>query len=965
MTSIRRRRVLSIRTRVLTLALVPSLVFLIAGAFGAGYLIYDAARTKNYFQLASSAQDEALPLIISLQQERRLTLRTLASRGTFQSELGKQRAATVALADKATNALANLAADADVPDSVNRAIRQFSALMGELPTMRARVDGAQVTIGDAAELYNNIIDQFVAGQKGLAQFAPDAEIAYRQGIVAPMLEAVDLMQRSDAFAAAYLVGGLSSDDFNAYQGQVASYHQALDKTIPLTEPEVQQAYRTLTGSPAWLRLMQVEKALVGGANEIPISEDLWRGAAGDVGQTLAGMLQRQNDNTNGRALDRVNGTLTESILAGVGVLLVVAAVFVFALRLSRRLIERLVRLRTETLDLAENRLPMLVEGVRNGADVRPDEVRLGEYGGDEIGEVANAFNKAQQTAVASAVQEAKTREGTNKVFLNIAHRSQVIVHRQLKTLDEAERKQEDPEQLELLFQLDHLTTRQRRNAENLIILGGGQPGRKWRNPVSLTEVARGAAAETEDFSRVKIAKMPPRKVIGPVVGDLVHLLAELIDNAATFSPPGSRVEVRGNVVGRGVVLEIEDQGLGIEADRVDELNMMLANPPDFGIMALSAEPRLGLFVVARLAARHGVAVSLRDSAYGGTRAIVLVRNELLGPDTEVPGMPDMSTAPAEVAEPKPQANGQHGPNPSIKLSVPGAVSLPNLPPLPVVEARPGEDLFRPQRPADGENKPSLPMRRPRKPEQADELPQRSAQPAAGQEPARPRPDATEHHTQPHEPVTAAQPEATQPWQQAQPEATQPWQQDQAPAQPETQQPWQDQPAAQQPWPQDQTAAQPEAQPRHQVQPPVQAEAQQPWQQAQPEAQPWQDQSAQPEPRHQAQSQAQAPAQPQAASPAQPEGQSPQFAQANGRPPLPQRRRQQNLAPQLQEAPSPSWPQPQGDQEHNREDTPEQARSRLASFQSGTRRGRHAQVSDDTLTINDSVGSGRNGQHRSE
>jgi signal transduction histidine kinase len=950
MTSIRRRRALSIRTRVLTLALVPSLVFLIAGAFGAGYLIFDAARTKNYFQLASSAQDEALPLIVSLQDERRLTLRKLASFGTFQSDLDKRRAATDALAGKATAALGDLSADA--PDSVNRAIREFGALMGELPTMRARVDGEQVGIGEAADLYNGIIDQFVAGQKGLAQFAPDAEIAYRQGIVAPLLEAVDLMQRSDAFAAAYLVGGgLSRDEFNVYQGQVASYHQALDKTIPLTEPEVQQAYRTLTGSPAWLRLMQVEKALVGGATEIPISEDLWRGAAGDVSLTLAGMLQRQNDSTNGLALDRVNSTLTESILAGIGVLIVVGAVFVFALRLSRRLIERLVRLRTETLDLAENRLPLLVEGVRTGADVRPDEVRLGEYGGDEIGEVANAFNKAQQTAVASAVQEAKTREGTNKVFLNIAHRSQVIVHRQLKTLDEAERKQEDPEQLELLFQLDHLTTRQRRNAENLIILGGGQPGRKWRNPVSLTEVARGAAAETEDFSRVKIAKLPPRKVIGPVVGDLVHLLAELIDNAATFSPPGSRVEVRGNVVGRGVVLEIEDQGLGIEADRVDELNMMLANPPDFGIMALSAEPRLGLFVVARLAARHGVAVSLRDSAYGGTRAIVLVRNELLGPDTEVPGMPDVGTAPAEAAEPKPQVNGQHGPNPSIKLSVPGAVSLPNLPPLPVVEARPGEDLFRPQRPAEGENKPSLPSRRPRKPEQADERPELPKRSKAGQEPARPHPDATEHHTQPHEPVTAAQPEATQPWQQAQPEATQQWQQDQAPAQPETQQPWQqDQPEAQQAWPQDQPEA---PQPRHQVQPPVQAEAQ-----------PWQDQSAQPEPRHQAQPQAQAPAQPQAASPAQPEGQSPQFAQANGRPPLPQRRRQQNLAPQLQEAP-PSWPQSQGDQEHNREDTPEQARSRLASFQSGTRRGRHAQVSDDTLTINDSVGSGRNGQHRSE
>ncbi|HWM02439.1 MAG TPA: ATP-binding protein, partial [Actinophytocola sp.] len=264
----------------------------------------------------------------------------------------------------------------------------------------------------------------------------------------------------------------------------------------------------------------------------------------------------------------------------------------------------------------------------------------------------------------------------------------VIVHRQLKVLDEAERSQEDPEQLEMLFQLDHLSTRPRRNAENLIILGGGQPGRRWRNPVSLTELARGAAAETEQFARVKIAKLPPLAVNGPAVGDMVHLLAELIDNATSFSPPESRIEVRGNVVGRGVVLEIEDQGLGIEADRIEELNSMLANPPDFGIMALSAEPRLGLFVVARLAARHGIAVSLRESAYGGTRAIVLLRAELLG---EVPDATDHPTdRPGETSAPSMPAI------PSVRLPVP----VTDLPPLPVVTARPGEDLFRPQRPVD-------------------------------------------------------------------------------------------------------------------------------------------------------------------------------------------------------------------------------------------------------------------------
>ena len=902
-TSIRRRRALSIRTRVLTLALVPSIIFLIAGVVGAGYLIFDAAKTKNYYELASTAQTESLPLITSLQAERRLTLRTLASSGTLASDLFKQRKTSDALAGKAREALGGLSDVA--PADVNRAIGQFAGLMGELPELRARVDGNQVGVAEAFNLYNDIIDQFILGAKGLTQFAPDAEIAYLQGVVAPLLGSADLMQRSDALAAAQRVsGGLSEADFSVYQGQVGSYHLQLDQTIPLAIPDVQAQYRTLTGSPAWLRLMSVEQALQRGDVNIPISEDLWRGASSDVSKALMVMLQTQSRYTNALALDRVNTTLTESIIGGIGVLVLVGVVFFFALRLSRRLIERLVRLRTETLDLAENRLPLLVERVRMGADVQVDqEVGLRDYGGDEIGEVATAFNKAQEAALAAAVQEAKTREGTNKVFLNIAHRSQVIVHRQLKTLDEAERKQEDPEQLEMLFQLDHLTTRQRRNAENLIILGGGQPGRKWRNPVGLAEVVRGAAAETEDFARVKTAKVPPRKVIGPVVGDLVHLLAELIDNATTFSPPGSRVEVRGNIVGRGVVLEIEDQGLGIEADRVDELNTMLANPPDFGIMALSTEPRLGLFVVARLAARHGIGVTLRDSAYGGTRAIVLVRNELLGPDGDASGTPDeerqppqLKQAPPETAAERtdnnlPAINSVPAPGSSLKLSIPGAVNLPNLPPLPMVEARPGEDLFRPQIPVDAENKPSLPVRRPQNPENSAEPPRPDAARTNGSEPA--QPDAE------------ARPQAQQP---------------QGPA--------------------------PQLPQRRPQSPPQQGTQHQP--------------APQPQPQPVAQSQQ-----------AQPAGQaaqsSGQFPAQGGRPALPQRRRQQNLAPQLQEAPT-EWPQSQDSPEPSREDSPERARSRLSSFQAGTRRGRHAQMSDETLNLNgsnDSVGSGRNGQHRSE
>jgi signal transduction histidine kinase len=249
---------------------------------------------------------------------------------------------------------------------------------------------------------------------------------------------------------------------------------------------------------------------------------------------------------------------------------------------------------------------------------------------------------ARGLSEARAAQQSAALEDINAVFLNIAHRSQAIVHRQLQVLDKAERAEEDPDQLGLLFQLDHLTTRERRNAENLIILGGGQPGRQWRNPVPLLELVRSAASETEQYTRVALGRMPRMLVAGRAVGDLIHLIAELLDNATSFSPPDARIDVRGNRVGKGVVLEIEDQGLGIEPDRMEQLNAMLRSDSNIGPSAKSQDWRLGLFVVSRLARRHGINVTLVESAYGGVRAIALIPMTLLseGPEGTANGDAD-------------------------------------------------------------------------------------------------------------------------------------------------------------------------------------------------------------------------------------------------------------------------------------------------------------------------------------
>jgi hypothetical protein len=294
---------------------------------------------------------------------------------------------------------------------------------------------------------------------------------------------------------------------------------------------------------------------------------------------------------------------------------------------------RLERLRNDALDLAKTRLPSIVARLRAGesVDVNAELPNL-DHGQDEIGQVAEAFNSAQLTAVSAAVSEANARNGVHNVFLGIAHRNQGVIHRQLQILDEMESREENPTQLKGLFDLDHLATRARRTTENLIILGGKQPGRRWRNPVPLMDVIRSAVGETEQYPRVQVEQVPEVAVIGSAVADTAHLIAELVDNATSFSPPGFQVHVTSTKVARGVVVDVADQGLGMKDDVREWANAMMVKPPEFDAMALKADTRLGLFVVARLSARLGMNVVFDSSRYGGTRATVLIPTELLSSD---------------------------------------------------------------------------------------------------------------------------------------------------------------------------------------------------------------------------------------------------------------------------------------------------------------------------------------------
>ncbi len=207
------------------------------------------------------------------------------------------------------------------------------------------------------------------------------------------------------------------------------------------------------------------------------------------------------------------------------------------------------------------------------------------------------------------------------MFRNLARRNQSLLQRQLSVLDDMERRATDPDVLEDLFKMDHLTTRMRRHAEGLIILSGAPPGRSWSAPVKLIDVMRGAVAEVEDYARVTVSTQSRTALAGSAVTDVIHLLAELIENATSLSPPFTQVRVGGESVANGFAIEIEDRGLGMTPQRLAELNERLANPPDLNP---ANTEQLGLFVVGQLARRHRISVMLRPSPYGGTTAVVLI-----------------------------------------------------------------------------------------------------------------------------------------------------------------------------------------------------------------------------------------------------------------------------------------------------------------------------------------------------
>jgi signal transduction histidine kinase len=630
----------TIRSRLTGVVVVPSIVLLVMWAAFSSYTVFEGFYTRA---VAVGVKDASIPAVntfVAIQRERQFTMTALSESAPELSQLHSQQQQVDQAVTKMKAAFDALASSA--PVQVADRVARLNTLLAELPQRRAQVESGKADRGETYRYYNGVIDAGTALFGTQARVVPDSE-ASQGGINATdIFRAADWMSRASSIASSALIAGdFRSQDHVEFANLVGSYHAALVTTTPFAESGVQERYQSLITSDAWKKLSGLENDLINSPKaKLPLNE--WLSASGPVSEQLVTLAVDQATGASDTGLANGNRTFVTVVIGSLVALLVVLGGILLAVRTSRRLVNealltRLAGLKNDSLELAHERLPSIVERLRQGERVDVEaEVPPLDYGRDEIGQVADAFNAAQYTAVAAAVKESQAREGVNRVFLDIAHRNQGLVHRQLKILDKLEREEENPEQLDSLFQLDHLATRARRNAENLIVLAGEQPGRQWRKPVRLIDVLRAGVAETEQYVRVRVNPVPDTALVGAAVADAIHLIAELVDNATAFSSPRSQVQVHSSEVPQGVVVEIEDHGLGMSPEDRERANEMLADPPEFDAMALKGESRLGLFVVARLGARRGIRVELRESPYGGTLALVLIPSDIIaGPTSSV------------------------------------------------------------------------------------------------------------------------------------------------------------------------------------------------------------------------------------------------------------------------------------------------------------------------------------------
>ncbi|WSJ57905.1 nitrate- and nitrite sensing domain-containing protein [Streptomyces sp. NBC_01310] len=665
----------SIRRKIVALLLVPLVSLTALWGFAT---VITGREAIQLFDVAYIIDKVGYPIEDAarvIQKERRQTLVVLGDprASTATAELAKRRAETDLIVEK----ISVSARDAKVvdelsPQSAHRLRSIVSAFQG-IGSMRRAVDQNALDPTQALELYNRLVDpcyDFLMNLHGLDNVEVDKEGRALVGIS----RARELLSREDAVVASALAArNITAPDVRRVSDFAAKRTLLYEFNLVTLPAEDRELFEEYWKAPESQPLRDAEERFIaGGAVNKPrtLTAAQWDEAAARVLDDLAAMNTEAGDRYQQRIEPVAMDVMIQAAAAGILGFIALTVSLILSVRIGRDLVRDLSRLRKEAHEASGVRLPGVMRRLAAGehVDVETEAPHL-EYEKDEVGQVGQALNTLQRAAVEAAVKQADLRRGVSEVFVNLARRNQVLLHRQLTLLDTMERRTEDTEELADLFRLDHMTTRMRRHAEGLVILSGAAPSRQWRKPVQLMDVVRAAVAEVEDYERIEVRRLTRLGIVGPAVADVTHLIAELLENATVFSPPHTAVQVHGERVANGFTLEIHDRGLGMTPEALLDANLRLAETPEF---ELSDTDRLGLFVVSRLAQRHSVKVVLQHSPYGGTTAVVFLPVALLteAPETNGTGVrldgPRAADKSARPGRPAPQ--GQPGRIPAERLT---------------------------------------------------------------------------------------------------------------------------------------------------------------------------------------------------------------------------------------------------------------------------------------------------------
>jgi len=677
---------LPIRSRLIAILVVPMVVLTVLTLVQIRSIIKAGDQADRVNRLTGFAV-ELSAFVHELQRERGLSAGYVAA-GAGHGDMIAQRV-------RVTRGLRDFTADAAALDldgfdpRLRQRVQAAQAQLAKLGAQRQAIDDRRgASVDGTFRYYSGAIADLLEVGQAVAAETEDSEVLRSASAFTALARAKEAAsQERDLLNAVLPVGRFGPKQYEQFVSVIGSGETWVAQfQSSATAPQRELYQRTATG-PDIRRAIGYRNAVLESGTDGQIATDLSGGGAVTAGAG-AKQIARSNaknwylvmtakvdllrqvesklaaDLASASAASESSASRQAAVSSAV-LLVALALTLGVSLLIARSMVGPLRRLRRSAIDVAEHRLPGVVERLQRGerVDVTAETAPIGIASRDEIGQVAEAFNSVHRVAVQVATDQAALRKNVGDTFLNLARRSQALIHRQLKMIDRLERKTTDPDELEELFHLDHLATRMRRNAEDLIVLSGAKPARRWGRPVPLNDVIRGAIAEVEDYTRVSLLPAAGVAVVGQAVGDVIHLLAELIENATSFSPPHTKVHVAGQKTATGHVVEIEDRGIGMSDAELLEANERLSSPP---AMDLALSQRLGLFVVARLAEHHGIKVQLRHSWYGGVTALVWLPEGLIA---QPAGLPEVVGGGRRAELPAPAREQDDGNAPANGLPV--------------------------------------------------------------------------------------------------------------------------------------------------------------------------------------------------------------------------------------------------------------------------------------------------------